>query len=183
MNASTQPASVIKAEEPISDQAAFHALHRGEFDMVVRYLREIAAPAIRNRYRGQICATATIHGIADMLQGRANLDWHLVRKWSRRGRPFDAADTLMKNIRIGWRVAVHPESGYRASTVEGDDPDSTQRENLKNAVVDVCTELGIKQAHAYKCFDLFQKYNRHNERDEPMPIPGRRRTEKRSVKQ
>lgn len=139
------------------DIAVSHALHRGDLAPVVRYLREVVTPLIQHRVRGQFGSTATIGLLADMIEGRESTPWHLKRVWPRRGKPTDVAGTTLKNIAIGARIAVHP----------------LRKEKLDAAVKAIEDQYGITKAHAYKCFHLFEKYNFHNERGEPMPIPER----------
>jgi hypothetical protein len=170
------------ALQSLDDVAVSHALHRGELDIVVRYLREVITPLIQRRQRrvpGRFGSTATIGLLADMLEGRESTPWHLKRVLARRGAPSDVAGTALKNIRIGARIAAHSQSGEFIGPLRPSDPQPV----LKNAIADICAEFGITPAHAHKCFALFQKYRFHNERDEPMPIPerSRRRRTKRAT--
>jgi hypothetical protein len=165
--------------DALDDVAVSHALHRGELDIVVRYLREVITPLIQRRVPGRFGSSATIGLLADMLEGRESTPWHLKRVWARRGAPSDVAGTALKNIRIGACIAAHPQSGEFIGPLRPSDPQPV----LKNAIADICAKFGITPAHAHKCFILFKKYRFHNERDEPMPIPerSRRRRTKRAT--
>jgi hypothetical protein len=145
--------------QSLDDKVVSRALHHGDLAPVVRYLREIVAPAVQHRIPGRICGTNTVGLLADMLEGRESTLWHLKRVSARRGKPTDVAATTMKNIRIGASVQARLQSG----TV------------LKAAIADVCEEFEIKPAHAYKCLELYKTYRYHDERGEPMPIPERPR--------
>jgi hypothetical protein len=152
----------------LDDIAVSHALHRGELEIVVRYLREIAAPLIRNRSRGQICSTATIHMIADMLEERPNASWHLKLKRPRQGNP-NAAATLLENIRIGSWIASQPGSGWDERTGKQQKRSGV----LLGILEDARIKFGVKNSQARECFALYRKYWGHNSRCEPMPIPDR----------
>jgi hypothetical protein len=159
------------ALQSLDDLAVSHALHHGELDVVVRYLREFVGPLVQRRIRGRICGTATIGLLADMLEGRESTPWHLKRIWARRGRPSDVPSTALKNIRIGACIAAHPQSGEFIGPLRPSDPQPV----LKNAIADICAKFDITTAHAHKCLTLFKKYRFHNDRCEPMPIPDRSR--------
>ena len=150
----------------LDDMAVCYALHRGELDLVVRYLREVIVPLVQRRVPGRFCSTATIGLLADMLEGRENTPWHLKRVWARRGTPADVASTARKNIYIGACIAAHPQSGELIGPFRPSDPQPV----FKAAIADICHEFGITPAHAYKCFELFKRYRFHDERGEPMPI-------------
>jgi hypothetical protein len=143
-----------EALESLDDLAVSHALQRGDLAPVVRYLREIVAPLIKHRIRGQICSTATVELLADMLEGRESIPWHL--KWfrSRRGKPTDVAGTAFKNIDIGRWIAARLRSGAVRKAV----------------VADACAAFNIESAHASKCLQWYKKYCFHNKRCEPMPL-------------
>ena len=158
-----------EALQALDDVAVFHSLYRGDIAPVVRYLREIVAPLVQRRMPGEICGTATIGLLADMLEGRDSTPWHLKRVWPRRGTPSDATGTASRNIAIGARIAAHRQSGEFIGPLRPSDPQPV----LKAAVADICAEFRITPAHAYKCFELFKKYRFHNERGEPMPVPDR----------
>jgi hypothetical protein len=155
----------------LDDMAVCHALHHGELDVVVRYLREVIAPLVQRRVHGRFCSTATIGLLADMLEGRKSTPWHLKRVWPRRGTPADVAGTAMTNIHIGACVAAHPQSGEFIGPLRASDPQPV----LKAAIADICREFRITPAHAHKCYALFKKYRFHDKRGEPMPISGRPR--------
>lgn len=155
----------------LDDMAVCYALHRGELDVVVRYLREVIAPVVQRRVRGRFCSTATIGLLADMLEGRESTPWHLKRVWSHRGTPADVAGTAMKNIHIGACIAAHPQSGEFIGPLRPSDPQPV----LKAAIADICREFRITPAHAHKCYALFKKYRFHDKRGEPMPLSGRPR--------
>jgi hypothetical protein len=168
-----QPIELRAAErealQALDDVAVSHALHRGDFAPVVRYLRKIVARLIKHQIPGRICSTATIGLLADMLERRESTPWHLKRVRPRRGKPSDFADTALRNIGIGARIAAHPQSGEFIGPLRPSDPQPA----LKAAIADICAKSKIKSAHAYKCFELFKKYRFHNNRSEPMPIPDR----------
>jgi hypothetical protein len=148
-----------RAASPLDDMVVSRALHRGDLNLVVRYLREVIIPLVQRRVPGRFCSTATIGLLADVLEGRESTPWHLKRVWARRGKPTDIVGTARKNIAIGSCIAARLQSG----------------EILKVAVAETCEEKGITPAHAYKCLELFKKYAFHNERGEPMPLPDRPR--------
>jgi hypothetical protein len=158
-----------EALQALDDVAVSHSLYRGDIVPVVRYLREIVAPLVQRRMPGQICGTATVGLLADMLEGRESTPWHLRRVWARRGKPTDVPGTALRNIAIGARIAAHRQSGEFIGPLRTSDPQPV----LKAAVADICAESKITPAHAYKCFELFKKYRFHNGRGEPMPIPDR----------
>ena len=160
-----------KTPMSLDDMAVCHALHHGELDVVVRYLREVIVPLVQRRVRGRFCSTATIGLLADMLEGRESTPWHLKRVWSRRGTPANVASTAMKNIRIGACIAAHPQSGEFIGPLRPSDPQPV----LKAAIADICREFRITPAHAYKCYALFKKYRFHDKRGEPMPLSDRPR--------
>jgi hypothetical protein len=157
--------------QSLDDVAVSHALHRGELDIVVRYLREVIKPLVQRRVAGRFGSTATIGLLADMLEGRESTPWHLKRVWARRGAPSEVAGTALKNIRIGACIAAHSQSGEFIGPLRLSDPQPV----LKNAIADICAQFGITPAHALKCLALFKKYRFHNARCEPMPIPDRPR--------
>jgi hypothetical protein len=152
------------------DLAVSHALQCGDLAPVVRYLREIVAPLIERRIRGQICSTAAVELLADMLEGRESIPWHLKRVWSRRGKPTDVARTDFRNIAIGrWIAATQRMLREFIGPLRPSDP----RPVLKAVVADACVKFNIKSVHAYKCLELYKEYSFHNERYEPMPLAKR----------
>jgi hypothetical protein len=178
----TSPWLTLSADErdackPLDDLGltVSDALHRGDLALVAQYLREIVAPLVRDRIPRRVCSTAAIELLADMLQRREGIPWHLKRVPSRRGKPSDVARTTVKNIAIGRRIAEHPLSGEFTGPLQPSDP----RPALKAAVADICAELNIKPAHAYKCLRLYKENRFANKHYESLPLspdPARRRS-------
>jgi hypothetical protein len=125
------------------DLAVSHALQRGDLAPVVRYLREIVAPLIERRMPGQICSTATVELLADMLEGRESAPWHLKRVWPRRGKPTDVAGTAANNISIGcWIAATQRMRREFIGPLRPSDP----RPVLKAVVADACAKFDVESA-------------------------------------
>jgi hypothetical protein len=162
-----QPSKPIEVApgKVVSDHKASLALSRGQLDIVIRYLREIAAPAIQHRdsQKGIIHETATISKIADMLEKRPNLDWHFKLSRPRSGSPSSRAGTLIENVQIGRNI--HKFIISRAVTKDVD-----HGTELKNAIEDFCKIHNIGRTKAYQAYVEYKKYRGYNMRCEPMPI-------------
>ena len=150
------------AGEPISDDIASSALDRGEPSIIVQYLREHVAPAIEKH------GTSAIHKLADMLERRPNLNWHLKLCRSRPGSPSNPASTLCANLELGRQI--HKELERKIAEF----PRASRKGALKRACEIVRSNRDdVGKTRAYQAYQLYVAHLEFNKRYEPIPIPER----------
>jgi hypothetical protein len=186
---------MAKKPKPIPDISASRALNTGQLDIVVRYLREVAAPAValRDRHRGIIHGTATIQKIADMLEQLPTSEQYLKRVRHRPGATSNEVDTLLKTIEIGRLIQGHLRQQLMDELKRLEKICQTKicqtkiilkPPKLSLAIDHIYKELKIGRTRARQAYKVYQEYCEHDARLEPMPIPdrsSRRRSRARSA--
>jgi hypothetical protein len=144
-----------KSDEPVSDPVASLALDSGELEIVVRYLRETAVPAIRKCFPRS--TLVTLHKLADMLERRSNVKFHFQL---RRNAEFNPADSYIKTLcRLKW--AAESIGVKRAFAKER-----------------------VSKTKGYEAIKEWERYREHQQRhpDQAIAIPKSRRRSGRRIK-